>query len=114
MSIREKKSISQATNKLINIYKIFHIVAKNMPKDQVFVMTSESLIKNPKKIITNLCNYLNLETPQDYLEACSSILFKEPHTRKNEVKLNQKEMKKIKEFMEEQEFLEYFKEYLEE
>ncbi len=49
----------------------------------------ESLITNPQKILKELCEFLGLEAPEDYLEDCAGILFKSPKKTRLKAPWNQ-------------------------
>ncbi|WP_206740342.1 hypothetical protein, partial [Anaplasma marginale] len=38
----------------------------------------ESLIADPRKVLRELCIFLNVEPHNDYLDDCASIVFKSP------------------------------------
>ena len=44
----------------------------------VFEIKQESVIDNPQKNLRELCNFLNLEADEAYLQDCASIVFKSP------------------------------------
>ena len=39
----------------------------------------EALIEQPKNILNQLCTFLSVEAPQDYLDDCASIILKSPN-----------------------------------
>jgi hypothetical protein len=45
----------------------------------------ESLMEDPKAVLRELCDFLNLGYEEDYLEDCASIVFKSPHKSRYEV-----------------------------
>ena len=51
---------------------------KLVSNDSVFDIKQESVIDNPQKNLRELCNFLNLETNEAYLQDCASIVFKSP------------------------------------
>jgi len=71
-----------STEKAIDNYfthcKGTHFVREEMPLDAFFEMRSEALIENPQVQLAQMCQFLGLDAPQDYLDACASIIFKKP------------------------------------
>ena len=51
---------------------------KLVSSDPVFEIKQESVIDNPQKNLRELCNFLNLEADEAYLQDCASIVFKSP------------------------------------
>ncbi len=50
---------------------------------RVLTIRHENMISNPSHTMIEICNFLDVEAPADWLEACSSIVFAKPHlTRK--------------------------------
>ncbi|MGO9613382.1 MAG: sulfotransferase family protein [Dissulfurispiraceae bacterium] len=39
----------------------------------------ESLIKNPREAVTQICDFLGLEPFEDYVKDCASIIYESPH-----------------------------------
>lgn len=46
----------------------------------------EDFIKNPYKIMSGLCKYLEVEATEEYLNACSGIVYKRPHQARYKIK----------------------------
>ena len=45
----------------------------------VLTVRQESLIADPRAELTGMCEFLGVEAPPDYLDACAGIVFPEPH-----------------------------------
>ncbi|MHA1293713.1 MAG: sulfotransferase [Promethearchaeota archaeon] len=111
ISFRNNLSIKQSINRYFNNIEVFNRIRKIMPEDQVIFINHEALIENPKKILSKLCHFLDLDAPTDYLEACSQIIFKKPHSRKEQEKWEEEDIKKIESLMKRKENIMYFKYY---
>lgn len=47
-------------------------------RDNVVTVPLEKLISNPAETLTGLCKFLDVDAPEDYVEACASKLFSKP------------------------------------
>jgi hypothetical protein len=55
-----------------------------MKRDRIFELGHESMITNPKNVLSDLCTFLGVVAPEDYFNDCASIVFQSPHgTRYN-------------------------------
>ena len=45
----------------------------------------ETFINSPKTYLIELCHFLGVDAPDDYLNNCASIVFKSPHKSRYEV-----------------------------
>ncbi len=54
-------------------------------KGAVIDVYHEALMEDPKAVLRELCDFLNLGYEEDYLEDCASIVFKSPHKSRYEV-----------------------------
>jgi hypothetical protein len=45
----------------------------------VLTVRQESLIADPRAELAAMCEFLGVEAPGDYLDACAAIVFPEPH-----------------------------------
>jgi hypothetical protein len=44
----------------------------------------EDLIVSPRQHLSELCRFLDVEAPRDYIDACVSLLFNKPRQSKND------------------------------
>jgi hypothetical protein len=65
----------------------------------------ESLIEEPKDCLQRLCSFLGLETTDDYLRDCASIVFKSPRTTRQKVPWTKQSIQSVKEQMSKYSFL---------
>ena len=50
----------------------------SMPEYSVFIWHLEDHIANPQRKLAELCSFLNIESTESYLDACSKIFYKKP------------------------------------
>ena len=64
--------------------------ADNFKKDtkatDIFELSYETFVENPKKNLSELCSFLGVEASDEYLDDCASIVYKSPHKRRFDVK----------------------------
>ena len=52
---------------------------QKIPKDHLFELRHEDFLSNPSLYLKKLCSYLGVDSPDDYLKDCASIVFTSPH-----------------------------------
>lgn len=78
-----EKTKAKVTNDLIGVYikKYFDICVKiedarlGIKNEEIQLVKHEDLINDPVLVLTNLCNFLELEPYESYLEACSKLIY---------------------------------------
>ena len=53
--------------------------------ESVITIPSEDMIANPKKQLKRLCQFLSVSCSDDYLEDCSSIVYKSTSKSRNRI-----------------------------
>ncbi len=85
ISFRNNYSIKIAINNYFRRVIAFNYVKNKLPDNQVLYLSLETLIKTPKETIKKLCKFFALEAPQEYIDACSSIIYENPYKRRFKV-----------------------------
>ena len=111
LSKRNNIPIKIATNIYFKRVETFQKIKNIIPEDQVLIITHESLINDSNDTITKLCHFFELDVPNDYLNACNKILFKNPRARRYEIKWNEKDFNYIEKLINKEKNLEFFKDY---
>ena len=66
----------------INLYfkncEAVQFLKTKVSKNDIYDVRHESLIDDPRTVLKELCAFLEVEAPQDYLEDCAGIIFKSP------------------------------------
>ena len=52
---------------------------EQIPAHRVFISRHETLIDNPKAQLIKICDFLNVDKPDDYLSVCASVTYKSPN-----------------------------------
>ncbi len=79
MMSKNKKGIDYSINSYFKKCTTVDNLKKKVDANNIFEFKHEALIEQPKKILNQLCNFLGVEAPQDYLDDCVSIIFKSPN-----------------------------------
>jgi len=58
-------------------------VKAQTPSENFFEARSEDIIDAPQAHLRQMCDFLGLDAPQDYLDACASIIFKKPSSSRH-------------------------------
>ena len=62
---------------------------------EVLDIKHEDFIADPKTGLKNICRFLELEASNDYLEACSNIVFQKPHKTRHDIKWTEDLIKEV-------------------
>lgn len=78
--------------KTINLYlymcTIIEDLEKEMKSANVFHLKHESFIEDPTIHLKELCHFLEVDAPNDYLNDCASLVYKSPHKSRYDVEWN--------------------------
>lgn len=58
----------------------------------LFEFKHESLISETKSVLKNICEFLQVDSPEDYLTDCASIVFASPHKTRRQYRWHQSEI----------------------
>lgn len=58
---------------------------RNLPSFSIFDLKHEDFIKDPSYWLEELCVFIGVPTDQEYIEACSKIVFENPKKRRFEI-----------------------------
>lgn len=76
--IRDSLDLESYVHGYFNLCETIDWLRKKIPAEDWFDIKHESLIENPQRVLQKLCNFLQVEAKNDYLESCASIVFKSP------------------------------------
>lgn len=62
-------------------------------------LRQEALIAEPEKRLKELCDFLGVAAPADYLAACASIIFRSPHKSRSDIAWNADRIARVREEM---------------
>ena len=99
-SRRRKIPIEQIIPKYFKLAKQNERI-KEMAGEDVLDIRHEDLIENPKNEIEQAIEFLGLEPNDDYLEACSNIIYKRPNKSREKTSWNEENIEEVAERMKE-------------
>ncbi|ODS34824.1 MAG: hypothetical protein SCARUB_00084 [Candidatus Scalindua rubra] len=80
-------------------------IKKQTQEEYFFNLRHEPFIESPENYLKELCHFLGVDAPSDYLNDCASIVFKSPHKSRNDIKWSQELIDLVKKRMGEFPFL---------
>ena len=111
IAYRRKERINKTINEYFDNIDTFIKFRKKIPEDQIIIFRNEELIDDPQKILKQICSFLKLDAPNDYLEACSGIVYKSPHERRHKQEWSQEQLQKIDSLMKKDKYSEFMAGY---
>ncbi len=103
---KQKKGIKESIDYYFSLSETIASVKEQLNKDEFFELRHEAFIDNPKKLLKEICLFLGVEAPEDYLTDCESIVFKSPRITRGNLPWDDELVAKVKERMTEFSFLE--------
>ena len=58
---------------------------KNKMPEQVIDVRHEDFLREPKSMLARLCAFVDIDASEEYLDACSSIVFRSPHQSRKDI-----------------------------
>jgi len=55
----------------------------------------EDLIENPQSVLKKICDFLEVESPEDYLKDCASIIFESPNKSRYKVNWDDQQIQRV-------------------
>jgi hypothetical protein len=85
--------------------RTFAEVRQRIADRDLFEIRYESFVAEPRARLRELCRFLGVEAPDDYLGACASIVHGSPHRSRDEVSWTEAQVGPVREHMSEYPFL---------
>lgn len=79
MMSKNKKGLEYSIDSYFKKCQAVANLKRRVELEDFWEFRHETLIEQPQTILKQLCTFLNLEAPQDYLDDCASIIFKSPN-----------------------------------
>ena len=79
MLAKNKKGLEYSIDSYFKKCQTVANLKQKIGSNNFFEFKHEALIDRPQTILKQLCTFLHLEAPQDYLDDCASIIFKSPN-----------------------------------
>jgi len=85
LSKREFVDLKTATELYSMVCKAVAEIKKRIDQKDILDIQHELFIKSPQTYLSKICSFLEVDSPQDYLEDCASIVYKSPNQTRHEV-----------------------------
>jgi len=109
MTQRRKKrfqgDLSKAIDHFVGLCEVVAETKKRLDRDELFDLKHERFVADPGGCLAEICQFMNLEAPGDYLDACSSIVFGSPRKRRQNVDWSHELKDRVHEIIDRHEFL---------
>ncbi len=81
---RDDLTLEQATAFYLNLSTTALSITRRVGQDHVMVVRHESFVADAKAALKELCSFLGVTSPDDYLDACASIVYESPHMSRHD------------------------------
>ncbi len=104
------KMLSQEIDKHFREVRTVEKLKEAWP-EKVIDIFHENFVRNPKEQLVNICQFLNLEASENYLERCAERVTKSTHLSRNKVEWSEDLIDKVLEEIEKTSFLKGYRFY---
>lgn len=101
----KKIDLEYGINSYFNKCEAVSYLKKQIGKNDILDVSHESLINEPKIVLSQICNFLGLDATNNYLNDCASIIFKSPNQTRFNYQWNNKWIEQVKRQIDQYEFL---------
>ena len=105
MIARKKADLEYGINSYFTKCKTVAYLKTQIDRQDILDIRHESLIDDPKAILSQLCEFLEVETNQKYLNDCASVVFKSPKKTRFTYQWDQRAIDLVKSQIEQYNFL---------
>lgn len=93
---RNVRTFAERVDKYTKAVGGIDIIKQRVGKENVFDIQLEKFIENPKTILKELCGFLGVSAPSDYLDSCVKAVFKKPTITRHDIEWSEPLIKKVK------------------
>jgi hypothetical protein len=104
-TIKENVDLITAIELYFLVCKAVQQLKEKIDKKDIFELSHESFINNPKKYLGEICNYLGVNIYDDYLRNCASIVYKSPHQSRHKIEWSDREFALVQKNIDKYSFL---------
>ncbi len=102
---RKKVDLEYGIKAYFTKCKAVAYLKKQISENDILDVSHESLINDPKTVLSQLCDFLGVETTNNYLDDCASIVFKSPNKTRFNYQWSDKWIDQVKSQIDQYEFL---------
>lgn len=105
MNIRSGRDLANGIDMYFSNCETIEVLCKSLPSTDFLAVRHEALLANPAGELRQICHFLGLPALPDYIQACSSILYRTPSRSRNKVDWSPELMGTVKARIGQYEFL---------
>ena len=102
---RKKPDLTYGINAYFTKCETIVYLKKQISESDILDVRHESLIDDPKTVLGKICDFLEIETNNNYLDDCASIVFKSPKKTRFNYDWSDELINKVKNKIDQYEFL---------
>jgi hypothetical protein len=95
-TVKEAIDLDTAIELYFLVCKAVRELKEKINQNDIFELSHEAFIDAPKQYLTQICDFLNVEINDDYLNDCSSIVFKSPNQSRHKIMWNDRAIALVK------------------
>lgn len=90
-----KNKTQQSIRKMFRISERSTELLKKISSEDIFILKHEDIVQSPKQNLTELCHFLQVPTSPNYLDDCTSKIFKNAHKSRYKIDWPQEQKQEI-------------------
>jgi hypothetical protein len=87
--VKSKLNLKQCIDYYFGLCETMLTIKDVIDSNDLFEICYDSFVDNPRYYLENICQFLGLNAPEDYLDDCTSIVFEHPVKSRYDVKWSQ-------------------------
>ena len=85
MSLRNEVPLEEAADRYFSLCEGANQVRAGCSEEHWFDLRHEELLEEPEKCLRRLCEFMQIDAADGYLQDCAGILYRQPHLSRSEV-----------------------------
>ena len=85
MMVRGKRSFENSISHFFNYCEILENLRKQLDSSVLYPIRYEDFVLEPRKGLEDLCQHLGIDPLEEYLDACTSIIYKSPDQHRQRI-----------------------------
>lgn len=85
MYLRSGRSLENGIERYFHNCKTIAALRGQVAGDALLSVKHETFVTHPQATLSKMCQFLGIDAPQDYLDACAGILYRSPAKSRNKV-----------------------------
>jgi hypothetical protein len=103
--VRGKRTFEEAVEHYFTKCDLLVELSTRIGKENLLAIRYEDFILSAEENLSNICNFLGIETTQDYLQACAAVLFQSPVIDRQRVEWDERRIGMVKDKIAQYQFL---------